>query len=70
MKRLYLMRHATAGTSNPADRVADDDPGLTPVGMTRARAADRDSLSLVLVLLSPLARGKSASLAYTDDGLK
>ena len=30
MKRLYLMRHATAGASDLPERSADEDPPLTP----------------------------------------
>jgi len=39
MKRLCLMRHAPAGAGDHAERSTDDDPSLTPNGMTKARAA-------------------------------
>jgi len=35
------MRHATAGVSDRPERSADEDPPLTPDGMTKARAAAR-----------------------------
>ena len=60
MRRLYLMRHATAGASDPPERSADEDPPLTPDGITKARAAARGlaehQIEASLFLTSPLLR--------------
>jgi phosphohistidine phosphatase len=58
--RLYLMRHATAGAGDAATRMADEDPPLTPNGMSKARAAAHGLAELRVevgyLLTSPLAR--------------
>ena len=54
------MRHATAGANDRPERSADEDPPLTPDGMTKARAAARGLAVLEIeasaFLTSPLLR--------------
>ena len=58
--RIYLMRHATSGSEEELSRSADEDPPLSPNGMTKARAVARGlaelRIELHCVLSSPLAR--------------
>jgi phosphohistidine phosphatase len=58
--RLYLMRHATAGSGDAMTRPADEDLPLTPNGMSKARAAAHGLAELRVevgyLLTSPLSR--------------
>ena len=58
--RLYLMRHATSSAGEEGNRTAGGDTGLTPNGMTKARAAAHGlaelRVELTYLLTSPLAR--------------
>jgi len=60
MRRLSLMRHASAGTSDRAERSGEEDPPLTADGITKVRAAARGLAELQIgvsqILTSPLSR--------------
>jgi phosphohistidine phosphatase len=65
MKRLYLMRHASAEIGDVTDKLANKDPGLTADGMTKARAAARGleefRIESDLLITSPLLRANQTA---------
>jgi phosphohistidine phosphatase len=72
---LYLMRHAAAGGGESEDLPADDDRGLTPQGMVKARAAARGLVRLdvhpTALLTSPLLRAfQTAEIASEELGFQ
>jgi phosphohistidine phosphatase len=68
---LYLMRHAAAGGGESEGIPVDNDPGLTPQGMVKARGAARGLVRLEahpsVVLSSPLLRALQTSEIVSEE---
>lgn len=68
---LYLMRHAAAASGESEGQPTDEDPGLTPQGMVKARVSARGLVRLrihpTVLLTSPLSRALQTAEIVSEE---